>query len=109
MTQQYFSKSVVIGNTGVTASCWIISSLAATVVPIPSLTVWVAGWIDLASFQANKAPIPRAVQRYDLNATDLAAYLANGTLPLAQLYTLVAGKQAADAKDDLHGCTLASA
>lgn len=107
----YFSKSIPVGGSGITASCWAIVAgtfqLGGEDGPIYGVTV--VGYVDEAAREAGAQPIPSASLGYRLMVTDFPAGTDPESMSLTLLYEGVQAVANVNPDDPLSGATLVTA
>lgn len=105
---EYFQKTVSIGTTGVSASCWAI--IAGTFqlggADGPVYGVSVLGYVDVAAYKAGFQAIPSASLPYSLTLANFPAGTDPNSMSLDVLYQGVLNVANASPGDPLNGAIL---
>jgi hypothetical protein len=106
---EYFSKSVAIGNTGISATAWAIVAGTFQLTPgTPGVSygVTVVGFATPEVLASGGQPIPSASLGYNLTLADFPPGTDPNSMSLALLYEGVQTVANADPLDSLNGATL---
>jgi len=105
---EYFLKSIPIGNTGVSATCWAIIAgtfqLGGANGPVYGVSV--VGYFTPEAYASGAQPIPSASLPYSLTLDDFPAGTDPNSMSLTLLYAGVKFIADNNATDPLNGAQL---
>jgi hypothetical protein len=105
---EYFQKTVPIGTTGISASCWAIAAgtfqLGGSDGPVYGVTV--LGYVDAAAYSAGFQAVPSASLPYSLTVANFPPGTDPNSMSLNLLYQGVLNVANSNPDDPLNGAVL---